>query len=130
MDALFNSIISARTFWLNNNIEQYEHIMLITRTDIVKSIMLLLSENECDKELLLVLSEFEIPMSPYYSILYISKEIAEGLITLYSMYEFTNRLVIASFDLPHGRKLQNLLDCRVATQEELIRDVILEGLLE
>ncbi|MDR1132649.1 MAG: hypothetical protein LBL05_00715 [Synergistaceae bacterium] len=50
---------------------------------------------------------------------------AEDLFALYSLYAFTDKLVIGSFDLPHGRKLRNLLDSGVATEETLINDVIL-----
>ncbi|MDR2089459.1 MAG: hypothetical protein LBP73_08900 [Clostridiales Family XIII bacterium] len=44
---------------------------------------------------------------------------------LYSLYAFTDKLIVGSFDLPHGRKLRNLLDAGLATEEELINDVIL-----
>jgi hypothetical protein len=50
---------------------------------------------------------------------------AEELLALYSLYAFTNKLIIGSFDLPHGRKLRNLLDSGIATEETLINDVIL-----
>jgi hypothetical protein len=53
---------------------------------------------------------------------------AEELLTLYSFYAFTNKLIVGSFDLPHGRKLRNLLDSGIATEEELINDVILGAL--
>ncbi|CAM3691750.1 hypothetical protein COLU111180_03150 [Cohnella lubricantis] len=50
------------------------------------------------------------------------------LLTLYSLYEFTDKLIIGSLDLPHGRKLRNLLESGIATEEELINDVILGAL--
>jgi hypothetical protein len=52
-------------------------------------------------------------------------EQAIELLTLYSLYAFTDKLIIGSFDLPQGRKLFNLLDSGIATAEELINDVIL-----
>ena len=55
----------------------------------------------------------------------IEGEQADELLALYSLYAFTDELIIGSLDLPHGRKLQNLLDSGVATEEELINDVIL-----
>ena len=55
----------------------------------------------------------------------IDGERAESLLELYSLYEFTGKLIIGSFDLPYGRKLRNLLNSGVATEEELISDVIL-----
>jgi hypothetical protein len=50
---------------------------------------------------------------------------AEALLDLYSLYEFTDKLIIASFDEPCGRKLRNLIESGVASEEELIGDVIL-----
>lgn len=50
---------------------------------------------------------------------------ARDIINLYSLYAFTDKLIIGSFDLPHGRKLRNLLDSGIATEEELISEVIL-----
>ena len=47
------------------------------------------------------------------------------VIALYSLYAFTDKLIIGSFDLPYGRKLRNLLESGVATEYELISDVIL-----
>ena len=53
---------------------------------------------------------------------------AAELLSLYSLYEFTDKLIIGSFDLPCGRKLSNLIKCGVSTEEELINDVILEAM--
>ena len=50
---------------------------------------------------------------------------AEQLLKLYSLYSFTDKLIIGSFDFPYGRKLRNLLNSGVAAEEELISDVIL-----
>jgi len=50
---------------------------------------------------------------------------ADQLLNVYSLYAFTDKLIVGSFDLPHGRKLRNLLDCGIATEEQLIHDVIL-----
>ena len=50
---------------------------------------------------------------------------ANEMLELYSLYAFTDKIIIGSFDLPHGRKLRNLLDSGIATEEELIYDVIL-----
>jgi hypothetical protein len=47
------------------------------------------------------------------------------ILTLYSLYAFIDRLIIGSFDLPPGRKLRKLIDTGIATEEELIHDVIL-----
>jgi hypothetical protein len=55
----------------------------------------------------------------------IEGEQAEELLRLYSLYAFTDKLIIGSFDLPYGRKLRNLLESGIATEDELIDDVIL-----
>jgi hypothetical protein len=55
-------------------------------------------------------------------------ERAERLLELYSLYAFTDKLIIGSFDLPHGRKLRNLMDCGIAAERDLIYDVILGAL--
>jgi hypothetical protein len=47
------------------------------------------------------------------------------LCSLFSLYEFTDKLIFGSFDFPPERKLRNLLDSGVATEEELINEVIL-----
>ena len=53
---------------------------------------------------------------------------ARSLVALYSLYAFTDKIIIGSFDLPYGRKLGNLLYCGAADEEDLINDVILGGL--
>lgn len=50
---------------------------------------------------------------------------ADKLLLFYSLYAFTDKLIIGSFDLPNGRKLHNLIDSGIATESELINDVIL-----
>jgi hypothetical protein len=52
---------------------------------------------------------------------------AQQLLALYSLYAFTDKLIIGSFDEPYGRKLRNLLESG-ATEDELIGDVILGAL--
>jgi hypothetical protein len=49
-------------------------------------------------------------------------------LALYSLFEFTDKLIIGSFISPSGRKLLNLLDSGVATEDDLINDVILGGI--
>ena len=55
-------------------------------------------------------------------------EAARELVWLYSLYAFTDKLIIGSFDEPPGRKLRNLLTGGVATEDELINDAILEAM--
>jgi hypothetical protein len=39
------------------------------------------------------------------------------MLLIYSLYAFTDKLIIGSFDLPHGRKLRNFLDSGIATED-------------
>lgn len=55
----------------------------------------------------------------------IEGELAVQLLSLYSRYDFTDKLIIGSLDYPHGRKLRNLLESGISTEDELINDVIL-----
>lgn len=52
-------------------------------------------------------------------------EEAKEILNLYSLYEFSSDIIIGSFDKPYGRKLQNMLNCKIASEETLINDVIL-----
>lgn len=57
---------------------------------------------------------------------YIANEAeTKEILDLYSLYEFSNNIIIGSFDKPYGRKLQNMLNCQIASEETLINDVIL-----
>lgn len=55
----------------------------------------------------------------------IEGEAARQILALYSLYEFSDKIIIGSFDEPYGRKLRNLLNSGVATEEELINEAIL-----
>jgi hypothetical protein len=54
-----------------------------------------------------------------------SGEEAKEILDLYSLYEFGNNIIIGSLDKPYGRKLQNMLDCKIASEAMLINDVML-----
>jgi hypothetical protein len=51
----------------------------------------------------------------------VSESEADNLVFLYCMYEFSDKLVIGSLDLPQGRKARNLLDGEIASRPDLIR---------
>ncbi|MDR1638247.1 MAG: hypothetical protein LBT59_01005 [Clostridiales bacterium] len=48
----------------------------------------------------------------------------DKILGLYSLYDFTPRLAVASLDRPAGRKLGNLLDSGVAALDELIDTIL------
>ncbi|GBU26406.1 hypothetical protein R83H12_03102 [Fibrobacteria bacterium R8-3-H12] len=60
---------------------------------------------------------------------YIAKgEEAKEILDLYSLYEFSSNIIIGSFDKPYGRKLQNILNSGIASEDTLINDIILGAL--
>ncbi len=56
----------------------------------------------------------------------ISANQAKELIQLYSMYRFTDRLIIGSKDKPYGRNIENLRLIKNMTLEKAIRAVLFE----
>ena len=50
---------------------------------------------------------------------------ADLLLSLYSLFAFSDKLIIGSLNQPYGRKLVNLISSGVATEEEAINDAIL-----
>ncbi len=54
----------------------------------------------------------------------ISETDAEALISLYSLYCFTDRLIIGSLDRPYGRRINNLLMIEGMTLEKAVRAVL------
>lgn len=50
---------------------------------------------------------------------YFSREKAEDLMQYYCLYEFDNRLIIASLDEPQGRNASALIDKKGITSEEI-----------
>ena len=108
--ALFNSADRAIAYWRENDLDIYDYILLLPGTDAVL--------NE------LIRAAFEAKLGVYIGHV-IESDSARLISSLYSLYEFTDKLIIGSFDLPHGRKLRNLLISGSSTEEELINDVIL-----
>jgi len=69
-------------------------------------------------------SAFESKLCSRKGIIIVGEQ-ASQLLSLYSLYDFSDKIIIGSFDLPNGRKLRNLIESGIATEEELINDVIL-----
>ena len=53
---------------------------------------------------------------------------AREMLALYSLYAFTDKIIIGSFCLPHGRKLYHFIESGIADVDYLINDVILGAL--
>lgn len=112
-----------RQYWMDNELDQYEDILLLPHTDeALADVMLvafeaMLSDKGGTKAA--VLSRVKTDARDMYDIFSISGKQTENLLALYTLYEFTDKLIIGSFDLPYGRKLTNLLDCHIADTDKL-----------
>lgn len=51
----------------------------------------------------------------------------QNLIDLYTLYQFTDKLIIASLDLPKGRTIKNLVGKKNITKEEIVSIAILRN---
>jgi hypothetical protein len=107
---LFIKTDKAREYWLTGNLDRYDFVLILPCQD--------------SRLNALVREAFTGKLGGRRGIV-IEGEGIEELSALYSLYAFTGKLIIGSFDEPCGRKLRNLLDCGIATEEELINDVIL-----
>jgi len=99
--------------WTDNNLDGVDYVLLLPQDDVRLNTLLR--------------SAFAAKLGKRRGVVVEGRQ-ADELLKLYSIYAFTDRLIIGSFDLPWGRKLRNLLDCGVATEETLIDDVILAAL--
>lgn len=118
-----------RHYWLSNSLNDYDFVLLLPHVDVAFNEGLLDILNKKLSEAtrrydVLVLTTVKVKESEKHETRHISKEMADALLLLYCMYEFTDKIIIGSFDLPHGRKLKNLSDCGIAHDRELIDKVI------
>jgi hypothetical protein len=107
----YNEIVNkAREYWLDEKLDEYGFVLLLPGTDddLNGRIKATFEEKLCGA-----------------SGISIHGEAARLLTVLYSLYSFSDKVLIGSFDEPCGRKLRNLIDSGVATEGELINDVIL-----
>jgi len=107
----YNEIVNkARKYWLDEKLDEYGFVLLLPGTDDA------LNER--------IKTAFEAKLCGAAGIS-IHSESARLLTSLYSLYNFSDKVLIGSFDEPYGRKLRNLIDSGVAMEDELINDVIL-----
>jgi hypothetical protein len=65
-----------------------------------------------------VLSPFDVRVMSGTESYKISEEMSEILLKLYSLYRFTDRLIIGSLEYPNGQKLGNLVNnCMITLKE-------------
>jgi hypothetical protein len=104
---------NARLYWQNNNLDNVAYVLLLPHGDAYFNAKLH--------------TAFAAKLGERQGII-IEGQQTDDLLTLYSLYAFTDKLIIGSFGPPHGRKLRNLIDSGIATEETLINDVILEAM--
>jgi len=111
----YEIIYKAGAYWHDTDLDKFDYILLLPRNDEVL--------NNRIRE------AFEEKLGGSTGVI-ICNEAAQQLNALYSLYRFSEKIIIGSFIEPHGRKLRNLLDAGIATEYELIKDVILGGMDE
>ena len=103
----------ALAYWKKNELNKYDRILILPNADVMLNHR--------------IRTIFGSMLGARRGIVIEGRQAAD-LLALYSLYAFTDKLVIGSLDLPYGRKLCNLLHSGVTTEEELIRDVLFEAL--
>jgi hypothetical protein len=109
-NSLIQATSAAREYWHSHNLDSFSFILLLLGKDKEMNVR--------------IRAAFYKKLSRRTGIAIEGAEV-NNLFSIYSLYAFTDKLIIGSFDLPHGRKLRNLLDSGIATEDELINDVIL-----
>lgn len=100
------TIKAAVEYWKEKKLDRYEFVLLmVTENRMLRSMFIQKLRNR-------------------KGIIIEGKE-AQLLLELYALYEFSGKIIVGSLEKPCGRKLQNLLYCGIASEEELINDVIL-----
>ncbi len=134
LSLLFERAEKARIYWQEHSLSEYDSILLLPSTDErLNEIMLSAFEAKLRKipgssgrdfPKAAVLSVNPLRESGYFTFIQITTEIAQNILQLYCMYEYSNKIMIGSFDLPYGRKLRNLMNSGISTEMELV-DMIL-----
>ena len=119
----------ARLFWNSHALDGYQHILLLPHANEAFHALMLASfsnflgrvaqKNGGAPVRALVIAAQPAPQHERYEVMRVPGETIDGILALYCMYEFTDTLIVGSFTLPHGRKLQNLLETGVSTEAEL-----------
>jgi hypothetical protein len=126
-DDCIKKACEARDYWLNNHLDEYDYILLFPQNDErlksvlcdnFKAMLLYGGTGEAPKKALVLFTGAPLKNGTYESRA-ISSETADDILCLYSMYEFTDKLIVGSFELPYGRKLFNFLNCGIASENEL-----------
>lgn len=115
LDRLFAQAEAGRRYWNFIDQEKYDFVLLLPDEDaevnrlMKKAFEEMLVLNKSTGKILSILDKT------------ISYEDARCLIQFYSMYRFTDKLIIGSLVQPYGRKIENLLILEGVNLETLIR---------
>ncbi|MGD9559029.1 MAG: hypothetical protein AB7V55_00290 [Oscillospiraceae bacterium] len=112
-------------FWRQNALEAGGQVLLVPKADAELVPLLLRVLHARAGERVRLLSQLPLEETAFVAPTRISQQDEDGLLALYTLYAFTQKLVVVSFRLPCGRKVHHLLQCGLATPEELIRTVLL-----
>lgn len=118
-----------REFWLARSLDDFDIVLLLpTANDpltavlpaaLEKRIQEMAERGEFGQPRVVVLSTVPPPPSLSYTAITVTEEETRALLSLYCMYEFSDKLVIGSLGSPTGRKSSNLLNGGVASAAEL-----------
>jgi hypothetical protein len=134
MNKLIQQAEQAKTYWLDHSLDQYDFILLLPHMDNQLNANMLsafeaklqrtadTNGGTCPEAVVLSVSLSQ--ASKHLTFRQIPREVVESILVLYCMYEFTDKLIVGSFDLPYCRKLRNLLNCGIASEKELVDTVI------
>ncbi len=106
--ALLEQLQGAAIYW-ENELEKYDAVLLLVEEEHFNLRVQKAFESKLENRRIKV----------------VCGEQANALLKLYTLYSFTDKLIIGSFDKPYGRKLHHLIASGIATEEELISDVLL-----
>jgi hypothetical protein len=107
---------TARNFWLSNALDGYKAVLLLPDPDSHLNALFISALSEKTKNFA-VISTIDIDTRGG-KLIKTTPEMIDSIISLYSLYRFTDRLIIASSSLPLGEKLQNLLQSGIITMRE------------
>lgn len=132
MDNSVDRARRGREYFVERHLGEYDVILLLPHGDAELNGLMLQSFlarlERCGSARAIVLAVAPIEQNSHYIVEIVSEDLAKCIITLYSMYAFTDRLIVGSFTLPPGRKFQNLLNSGVATASALADTVVFAGL--
>lgn len=124
--------------WIDNLLGEYDKIILLPDDNETQNILICktlekklltyqVNEKNIEKAKWLLISLTQYSDTAVYAKKIISKDIMDDIISLYCMYEFTDKIIIGSFTQPFGRKLQNLINSGFANEEEIIEFILLRN---